>query len=70
MLQVEIRVKGCLDKSWSESLGELDIGHTTSGETLLTGQVRDQAMLRGLLTRLADIGAELISVNTEQLVDK
>ncbi len=70
MLHVEIRVKGYLDKSWSEQLGELNVSHTISGETLLTGQVSDQAMLRGLLTRLADIGTDLISVNTEPLVDQ
>jgi hypothetical protein len=36
----------------------------TGGETRLSGPVRDQAELRGILSRLADLGLELISVNT------
>jgi hypothetical protein len=64
MLKVEIRVKGYIDIEWSERLGGLTIAHGEGGETILTGHVRDQAMLRGLLTEIADIGLELISVTT------
>ena len=32
------------------------------GETVLTGEVRDQAQLQGLLARIADLGLALRSV--------
>jgi hypothetical protein len=41
----EIRVEGVLDGSWSEWLGGLELGPLDSGETALTGPVRDQAAL-------------------------
>ena len=65
MLDVEIRIKGRIDEDWSEWLGGLIVIPTEGGETHLVGQVRDQAMLRGLLNELADLGLELVSVNTE-----
>ena len=62
MQRFEIRVKGQIDQNWSDWLENLKITHTAQGETVLTGPVRDQAALRGLLDRLADLGLELISV--------
>jgi hypothetical protein len=62
MQKFEIRVKGLLDHSWSARLEGLTITHTEQGETVLTGPVRDQAALHGLLDRLAGLGLELISV--------
>jgi hypothetical protein len=64
MQQVEIRVKGRIDKGWSDWFSDLKITHATGGKTVLAGRVRDQAELRGILSRLADLGLELISVNT------
>jgi hypothetical protein len=66
MRQVEIIVKGQVDKGWSDWFGGLQIKHTAHGGTLLRGPVRDQAELRGILSRLADLGLELISVNTSR----
>lgn len=64
MVQVEITVKGKLDKDWSAWFDSLEVTHTAGGETSLSGPVRDQAELRGVLSKLADLGLELISVNT------
>ena len=64
MLDVEILIKGQIDTDWSEFLGGLIIIPTEGGETHLVGRVRDQAMLRGLLNELADLGLELVSVTT------
>ncbi len=65
MLFVEIRVKGHIDTDWSELLAGLRIDHTGEGETRLTGCVRDQAMLRGLLNKVADLGLDLVSVTSQ-----
>jgi hypothetical protein len=59
----EIRIKGQLDKSWSDWFGGLTICHEANGETLLTGSLPDQAALHGVLNRLRDLGTQLISVN-------
>jgi len=64
MQQVEINVRGQIDRGWSNWFGGLKIRYTTDGGSTLTGTVRDQAELRGILTRLADLGLELISVTT------
>ena len=35
----------------------------TRGTTVLTGPVRDQAQLHGLIERIGELGIELVSVN-------
>ena len=63
MHQIEIRVKGQIDQHWSDWFGGLTITHTERGDSILTGIVRDQAELRGLLSKISDLGLELILVN-------
>jgi hypothetical protein len=41
----------------------MTITHESNGDTILSGSVRDQAALHGLLTRVRDSGLSLISVN-------
>lgn len=62
MQQIEIRVRGQIDPDWSDWFGGFIVTHTKKGETVLTGSIRDQAALCGLLNRLADLGLELIAV--------
>jgi hypothetical protein len=64
MQRVEIRVRGQIDKGWADRFGGLTINHTPQGETVMTGDIRDQAELRGVLCRLADLGLELTSLTT------
>lgn len=68
MQQVEIRVRGQIDRGWSDWFGGLAIAHTMQGETVLAGSIRDQAELRGMLFRLTDLGLELISLDTSPRV--
>jgi hypothetical protein len=58
----EICVKGVLDEHWSGWLGDLTIVPQLSGETLLTGPVRDQAALHGLIIKIRDMGLPLLSI--------
>ena len=60
----QITVEGKIDPSWSDWLGGLAIIHTDQGETVLTGSVRDQSVLYGLLERLNDLGMQLSSFTT------
>jgi hypothetical protein len=59
----QIRLKGYLTNQWSEWFGGLAITLEDNGDTLITGPVRDQAALHGLLKQVRDLGMALISVN-------
>ena len=63
MRRIDIVVKGQIDQNWSEWFDGFEIIHTAEGETRLSGSIRDQTELRGILSHLADLGLELISVN-------
>ena len=62
----QIRIRGHLDRRWTEWFGEVSINLEDNGETLLTGQVADQAALHGLLRKVRDLGLPLISVTRAQ----
>ena len=63
MQRVEIRIKGHLDENWSEWLEGFTLTHTEQDETVLTGMIKDQAALYGLIAKLRDMGVRLIAVN-------
>lgn len=58
----ELRVEGHLDQHWSTWFAGLTLTHQDDGTTTLTGSVRDQAELHGLLAKIRDLGTTLISV--------
>lgn len=60
----EIRIRGCLDPSWSEWLEGLQIAPLENGETRLSGPLADQTALYGLLSRLRDLNLVLLAVET------
>jgi hypothetical protein len=57
----EIRVRGELDYKWSDWFDGF-LFTLIKGDTVLTGQVTDQAALHGILTKIRDLGLPLISV--------
>lgn len=62
MQPIEIRIKGQIDRDWSDWLGSLAIIYTARDETVISGVVRDQAAIYGLLHRLSSLGLQLLSV--------
>lgn len=58
----EIIVKGHLDIDWSEWFEGLTIAHDDQGETMLSGQIRDQAALYGLIAKVRDMGLSIVLV--------
>ncbi len=59
----QIRIKGHLRPQWADWFEGLTITLEEDGDTLLTGQVIDQAALHGLLKKVRDLAMPLISVN-------
>ena len=59
----QIKVQGHLDEYWSEWFDDLTVTYDEQDDTILTGQVADQAALHGLLKKVRDLGLPLISVN-------
>lgn len=58
----DLRVLGHLDGHWSTWFGGMAVIHEVDGTTTLRGPVTDQAELHGLLAKVRDLGATLISV--------
>ncbi len=58
----QICVRGQIDESWSDWFGGLTITLQTSGETLLSGPIQDQAELHGILDKIYAMNLPLISV--------
>ncbi len=57
----EIRVEGLLGHSWSAWFDGLDV--TSEGvQSVLTGELADDAALHGVLAKIRDLGLQLISV--------
>jgi hypothetical protein len=58
----QVQVKGVIDSRWSDWFDGLTICPHADGTTLLTGPVRDQSALHGLLAKIRDLGLPLLSV--------
>ena len=63
MQKVEIRVKGHIDLHWTEWFKGFELYRDEGDETVLRGEVQDQAALYGLIAKLRDLGLTLVSVN-------
>lgn len=61
--QYEIEIEGHLDDRWQAWFEGFTISRTVNGRTVLTGPIRDQAALYGVLKKINNLGLTLISVN-------
>jgi hypothetical protein len=67
MLKVEIHFKGQITDQWSEWFGGLAVSHPDLDETVLSGLVADSSALYGIISRLRDLGLQLMSMNSEEI---
>ena len=68
----QIRIRGHLGARWTVWFEGLTITLEDGGDTLLTGEVVDQAALYGWLKKVRDLGMPLLSVNpvSPDLIDE
>ena len=66
----QIKIEGHLDGHWQDWFGGLTVTKTADGHTILSGPVRDQAALYGLLKKVRNLGMPLLSVNRMESDDK
>lgn len=59
----EIRIDGTIGPEWADWFDGMEIRCEKSGRTVIVGPVRDQAALRGILDRIADLNLCLVSVH-------
>jgi hypothetical protein len=57
-----LRIEGRLDEDWSDWFDGMTIQPEPGGDTSISGLVRDQAALIGLINKIHDLGLGLISV--------
>ena len=62
MASYTIRIRGHLDDTWAAWFDDLHLTRLAEGDTLLTGSLRDQAALHGILARVRDLGLPLLAV--------
>jgi hypothetical protein len=66
--RIRVRVDGELDPAWwSGGFDSLVVETEPGGTTLMTGELRDQAELHGLLGAIRDLGLALVSIETDSV---
>ena len=60
--KTQIKIKGHLDKKWEEWFVGMEISYE-GDDTVLTGEIKDEAFIHGILNLIRDLNLKLISVN-------
>lgn len=63
----QIRIEGHMDEIRASGLAGLTLSLLPDGQTLISGKIKDQAELFGILIRIRDMGIPLISVNRSEI---
>ena len=59
--KTKISIQGHLDKKWKNSFESMEISYA-GNNTILTGDIKDEAHLHGILNFIRDLNIKLISV--------
>jgi len=60
----KIAVQGHLDKNWKSNFEGMEISYE-GDNTILTGNIKDEAHLHGILNQIRDLNLKLISINPD-----
>lgn len=64
--KTEIKVEGHLDKKRMNCFEGMTISYT-GNDTLLTGNILDEAHLHGILNQIRDLNIKLLSINQVEI---
>lgn len=64
-----ILIQGRLDSCWAEWFDGMTLSYSGQDETHLSGWVRDQAALFGVLARIRDLGLPLLSIQMDKEIN-
>jgi hypothetical protein len=67
--KIEIKVEGHLDKKWMDWFEGMVISYE-GANTLLSGNIKDEAHLHGILNQIRDLNLKLISINPDETNNK
>lgn len=67
--KIEIIVEGHLDKKWTDWFDGIAITYE-GPNTRLSGNIKDEAHLHGILNQIRDLNLKLISVNPDESHNK
>ncbi len=70
MEDIEVRVRGYVDANWSDRFGGLALTHNRTGDTIITGSIRDQSALIGLVNMISGLGLRLVSVTSVEALSR
>jgi hypothetical protein len=59
----QIRINSHIDETWINWFAPLVVVNEANGEATLTGELRDQAELHGLLDKIFNLNLTLVAVN-------
>jgi hypothetical protein len=60
--KIKIKIQGHLDKKWKNSFEGMKISYE-GDNTILTGNLKDETHMHGVLNIIRDLNLKLISVN-------
>jgi hypothetical protein len=61
--KTKIKIQGHLDKKWKNSFEGMKISYEKDN-SIITGNIKDEAHLHGVLNQIWDLNLKLISVNS------
>jgi hypothetical protein len=61
--KTKIIIKGHLDKKWKNRFEDMEISYE-GDNTILTGNLKDEAHMHGVLNIIMDLNLKLISINS------
>lgn len=60
--KIKLKIKGRLDRKWEDWFDGMNINYE-GDNTILSGIIKDEAFMHGILNRIRDLNLILISVN-------
>jgi hypothetical protein len=63
--KTKIKAEGHLDKEWKSYFEDIEISYA-GNNTILSGDIKDEAHLHGVLNQIRDLNLKLISVYSDE----